>query len=64
MEGGTEESAGMGHHFQEHTQHLDAAGAAFLRTWVHLLAMEERDLGHKRAELWQLPGACLPHQRT
>ena len=51
----------MGPQYEEQIAHVDEAGAAFLSSWVHMLAMEESNLAAKRAELWQLPGeAFLP----
>lgn len=56
VEGGTEATAGMGPAFAEHTQHLDAAAAAWLAHWYRLVDMEEAGLLAKKAELWTVAG--------
>lgn len=57
MEGGSAESSGLGDWFNEHTGHLDAQDAAFLKHWDDLLTKEEADVFRFRNELWTMLSA-------
>lgn len=59
LEGGNEATAGMGRDFAEHTQHLDAAAAAWLAHWHRLVELEEAGLLAKKAELWTVAGVLV-----
>lgn len=57
LEGGTEESAGMGPTFDLQAGHLSAMDAKFFTHWHRLLDLEEGGSSNRRADIWRLSGA-------
>ncbi|KAF9086986.1 Tripartite DNA replication factor [Mortierella sp. GBA35] len=57
LEGGTEESAGIGTLFDEVTDHLNDTHAAFLRKWDRLLSLEQGDVTKFQSQIWSMLSA-------
>jgi hypothetical protein len=56
LEGGTEQSAGMGPAFALQAGHLGPTDTAFFAHWHRLLDLEEGSSSSRRADMWRLPG--------
>lgn len=52
----------MGPTFDSLTEHLSPSHSTFLVKWLRLTSLEEHGLTHKRAEIWSMPGWCLPRR--
>jgi hypothetical protein len=56
LEGGTEQTAGMGPAFALQAGHLGPKDTAFFAHWHRLLDLEEGSSSSRRADMWRLPG--------
>lgn len=56
LEGGTEQTAGMGPAFALQAGHLGPTDTAFFSHWHRLLDLEEGSSSSRRADMWRLPG--------
>ena len=54
IEGGDDQTSGLGETFNEMVGHLQPAHADFFKRWDHLLTKEERDTMKFRRELWTM----------
>eukprot|EP00884_Botryococcus_braunii_P022766 jgi/Botrbrau1/9173/Bobra.0236s0005.1 len=66
LEGGDEESAGMGPSFLQAVAGVSPSQAAWLRHWLHLLDCEEAAVASSQPDIWHMPaserqaeGRCL-----